>query len=163
MGWDGPQQSSLALVGWVCRTNTSGRLTPRALPYSPYLSGCVDIETEELFNMFFGGNPFMGGGMYRAAGGGPPFARQRQHAHAHARGGGAQPSAAAPWVQLVQLAPLLLLLLFTFMSGRSAPAYSLQRTREYRTQLATATYEVPFWVRDAAAVAKDYPLGSRER
>ncbi|PSC74428.1 T-complex 1 subunit beta [Micractinium conductrix] len=128
-----------------------------------FYAGGVEIDPEELFNMFFGGNPFMGGGMYRAAGGGPPFARQRQHAHAHARGGGAQPSAAAPWVQLVQLAPLLLLLLFTFMSGRSAPAYSLQRTREYRTQLATATYEVPFWVRDAAAVAKDYPLGSRER
>jgi hypothetical protein len=63
----------------------------------------------------------------------------------------------------VQLAPLLLLLLFTFLSGRSAPPYSLHRTREYRQEQATAAYEVPFFVKDAQQLQKQYPTGSRER
>lgn len=111
----------------------------------------------------------MGGGVYRTAGFGAPnpfFAR----AHAARQGGGragggpgGASGAASPLLQLVQLLPLLLLLLFTFLSGRSQPTYSLQRTREYASQLSTATYEVPFWVRDTATLAKDYPPGSRAR
>ncbi len=109
-----------------------------------------------------------GGGVYRTAGFGttnPFFAR----AQAARQGGGRQgggpgaASAGSPMLQLVQLLPLLLLLLFTFLSGRSQPTYSLQRTRDYASQLSTATYEVPFWVRDTAALAKDYPPGSRAR
>lgn len=109
-----------------------------------------------------------GGGVYRTAGFGttnPFFAR----AQAARQGGGRQgggpgaASAGSPMLQLVQLLPLLLLLVFTFLSGRSQPTYSLQRTRDYASQLSTATYEVPFWVRDTAALAKDYPPGSHAR
>lgn len=98
-------------------------------------------------------------------GGGHPF-RQRAHA-AHQqqqqRGGGGGSAAASPLLQLVQLAPLLLLLLFTFMQSRSQPPYSLNRTREYNQQFQTGTYGVAFWVRDAQQLHRDYPPGSRER
>ena len=80
----------------------------------------------------------MGGRVYSF--GGQPF-RQRAHA-AHQqqqpRGGGT--AAASPLLQLVQLAPLLLLLLFTFLQSRSQPPYSLNRTREYSQQFQTSTY-----------------------
>ncbi|KAL4430644.1 hypothetical protein ABPG75_005900 [Micractinium tetrahymenae] len=131
-----------------------------------YGPGGVEIDPEELFNMFFGGNPFMGGGVYRTAGFGganPFFARAQAPRQAGARQGGGAAADSSPMLQLVQLLPLLLLLVFTFLSGRSQPPYSLQRTREYASQMSTATYEVPFWVKDTAALAKNYPAGSRER
>lgn len=108
----------------------------------------------------------MGGGVYRTAGFGaanPFFARAHAARQGGARQQGAASPAASPMLQLVQLLPLLLLLVFTFLSGRSQPPYSLHRTRQYASQLATSTYEVPFWAKDAAALAKDYPPGSRAR
>lgn len=96
---------------------------------------------------------------------GNPFARA--HVARQGGGGGArgqqQAQAANPMMQLVQLLPLLMLLLFTFLSSRSQPAYSLSATREYGQQFATATHAVPFWVRNAQQLHRDYPPGSRER
>lgn len=115
---------------------------------------------------FFGGNPFMGGHVFRAGGfgGGHPFAQRPAAGRQQGgRGPAQQQQQPNPMLQLVQLAPLLLLLFFTFLSSRSQPTYSLHRTREYSQEFATATYEVPFWVPDAAALHKQYPPGSRER
>ena len=106
----------------------------------------------------------MAGARVYSFGGGHPF-RQRGHpGHAQQqRGGGGGGSAANPLMQLVQLAPLLLLLLFTFLQSRGQPPYSLHRTREYSQQFQTGTYGVAFWVRDAQQLHRDYPPGSRER
>lgn len=127
----------------------------------PY--GDMEIDPEELFNMFFGGNPFMSGARVYSFGGGHPFAQRRHAAHQQQQRGGGGGTAASPLLQLVQLAPLLLLLLFTFLQSRSQPPYSLNRTREYSQQFQTSTYSVPFWVRDAQQLHRDYPPGSRER
>lgn len=133
-----------------------------------YAGNMGEIDPEELFNMFFGGNPFMGNAFYRQGfGGGQPFAQRAAQRAAgqqqHAQQGGAGSAAHSPLLQLIQLMPLLLLLLFTFLSSRSQPAYSLQPNREYRTEFATSTYEVSFWVKDAQQHHKQYPAGSRER
>ena len=124
---------------------------------------------------FFGGNPFMGGNVYRGSfggGGGNPFQRQhaaqqqqrqRQQQQQGGGGGGGGSAASNPMVQLMQMLPLLMLLLFTFLSSRSSPPYSLQRSREYQYEQATATYEVPFWAKDPQQLQKAYPPGSRER
>jgi hypothetical protein len=119
---------------------------------------------------FFGGNPFMGGNIYRGSfggGGGNPFqqqhaAEQQQQRQQQQQGGGGS-TASNPMVQLMQMLPLLMLLLFTFLSSRSSPPYSLQRSREYQYEQATATYDVPFWAKDPQQLQKAYPAGSRER
>lgn len=105
----------------------------------------------------------MSGARVYSFGGGHPFAQRRHAAHQQQQRGGGGGTAASPLLQLVQLAPLLLLLLFTFLQSRSQPPYSLNRTREYSQQFQTSTYSVPFWVRDAQQLHRDYPPGSRER
>ena len=103
----------------------------------------------------------MGGGVYRAHFGGAQ--RQRQHQQQQQQQAGVAAAPSNPLVQLVQMLPLLLLLFFSFFGNRSQPAYSLTATRDYRQQMATAAYEVPFWVRDAQQLHSSYPPGSRER
>lgn len=116
-----------------------------------------------LWCRFFGGNPFMGGRVYTANFGGQAYRQAHARRHQQAAGRGQAPTEANPLMQLMQLLPLLLLLMFTFFSSRSQPVYSLQPTREYRQQYATATYEVPFYVKDAQQLRSKYPPGSRER
>lgn len=181
--------------------------------------------------------------MYRAN-----FGGHRQHGGGG--GGGHQQAAASPLLQLMQFAPLLLLLLFSYLSRPSQPVYSLvqvgqkcwlaccslrlggraratggavaapssaavacatcsvsgvlwracssllqicllpyphahvspagapaqpacppsplgpathTQSREYAHHFTTATYEVPFYVRDAQEFHKSHPQGSRER
>ena len=105
----------------------------------------------------------MGGRVYTANFGGQAYRQAHARRHQQAAGRGQAPTEANPLMQLMQLLPLLLLLMFTFFSSRSQPVYSLQPTREYRQQYATATYEVPFYVKDAQQLRSKYPPGSRER
>eukprot|EP00887_Chlorella_sp_A99_P007941 scaffold12.g7941.t1 len=124
----------------------------------------AEIDPEDLFNMFFGGNPFMGahtrvyraGGAHRRAGpgGGGP----------RGPGGGAAAAQPVPqFAQLLQFLPILLILLFTFLSGSSRPAYSLHQTRSHPHGFTTATYAVPFFVGDVQQFHARYPPGSKER
>ncbi|GAB4818131.1 hypothetical protein N2152v2_005177 [Parachlorella kessleri] len=115
-----------------------------------------DIDPDEIFRMFFGGNPFMNPHvrMYRAGQG---------RRHAGQQQGQQQQQPASPLIQLMQFAPLILLLLFSFLSRPSQPVYSLSKSRDFPHHFATATYEVPYYVADAQAFHKNYPPGSRER
>lgn len=63
----------------------------------------------------------------------------------------------------MQLLPLLLLLLFTFLSGSDTPVYQLRQTRTYAQPQETGILKVPYFVQDAADFAKQYPEGSNGR
>jgi hypothetical protein len=89
-----------------------------------------DMDAEDLFRMFFGGNPFMAGAthMYSFGGGTfPSSARQRaaqqqqQQRQGGGGGGGGQPAEASPMRTLLSLAPFILLLLLNLMAKPSRP------------------------------------------
>ncbi|KAK2080703.1 hypothetical protein QBZ16_000557 [Prototheca wickerhamii] len=118
------------------------------------------IDPEDLFNMFFGGNPFMPPGtrVYRTQFGGQPFGRRPQQGNGD-RSGGLPPQLA----QLLQLAPILLLVLITFLSRSSAAPYSLNKTRDYAVAQHTSAHDVPYYVPSARAFEGDYPRASAKR
>jgi DnaJ family protein B protein 12 len=135
-----------------------------------------EIDPDEIFNMFFGGNPFGGGvrahTVYRTYGAGA------RGGAAGARGRPPQPGAAAAdaaaaragLASLAQLLPLLLVVFLTLFSSRPEPAYVLSPGGDggggagsYREGLATGRLGVPFYVRSASDFARRYPDGSRAR
>ena len=70
--------------------------------------------------------------------------------------------------------PLLLLLLLQVLglgarppgaltTRRRSQVYSLQQSREFASQLATAAYSVPYYVKDTREFQTKYSPGSRER
>lgn len=90
--------------------------------------------------------------MYRTQFGGP---RPRQGQNS----GGLPPQLA----QLLQLAPLLLLILITFVSRSSPPAYSLQKSRDYAVPMHSDRYNVPYFVASARSFETEYPVNSQQR
>ncbi|KAL6770549.1 hypothetical protein ACKKBF_B31715 [Auxenochlorella protothecoides x Auxenochlorella symbiontica] len=138
-------------------------LSQQARPNGGGMYAQGGIDPEDLFNMFFGGNPFMaqqGARVYRAnfGGGQHPFAG-RPRAQQHAEVNSLPPQIR----QLLQLAPLLLLLLVTFMSRPSAPVFSLHKTADYPVMLSTVRHEVPYYVPNLKAFEKEYPARSQPR
>lgn len=120
-----------------------------------------EIDPEEIFRMFFGGNPFMSASFGNVA-------AQRQQQHARQRHGQQQQrqnsSPEATILKLLtSLAPLFLVILLQLFSGPSRPAYSLQQTRHFPAAMTTATHRIPFYSKSAAEFAAKYPLYSRER
>ncbi len=125
-----------------------------------------DIDPEEIFRMFFGGNPFMSASFGNVA-----AQRQQQQQRHYARQRQAQQQqqqqTSSPEATLLKLltslAPLILVILLQLFSGSSRPAFSLQQTRHYPAPLTTATHQIPFFAKSAADFASKYPLHSRER
>lgn len=143
-----------------------------------YYSSTADINPEDIFNAFFGSNPF-GGAAGGASAAAYAFAnhQQRQRARAAAAAGHGHDAADAAAARaglasLAQLLPLLLVVFLTLFSSRPEPAYVLTPggggdgrggTGLYRQQLRTSRLEVPFYVRSADDFQRTYPLGSRAR
>lgn len=139
----------------------------------------VEVDAEELFRMFFGGNPFMGGGFGGATFGGGGFGgarqqqqryrRQQQQAQQQYRQGQQyqqqrhqQQQQSSVVRLLVSIAPIVMLLIFNLFSGSVSP-YSLQQTREYPFPSTTSAHKVPFYVMDKNKFMKQYRPGSHER
>ena len=139
-----------------------------------------NFDADEIFRMFFGGNPFMAPAahtVYQAFQGNHAAARQRQRQQqqqqqhqqqqAQANGGGGGAAAASPEATFIKiltsLAPLLLIILLQLFSHSSRPAFSLNQTRHYPAPMSTTTHQIPFFVKSAAEFSAKYPLGSRER
>ena len=103
-----------------------------------------DIDPEDIFNMFFGMQPQrrQQGRTYVYQQG---QQRQRQQQHHQGGGGGGN------YAQLVQLMPLLLLFLFSFLgnqAGRNDLPFRLQRTPpEYTFRRETASTGTPYYVK----------------
>ncbi|KAG7668428.1 hypothetical protein Ndes2526B_g00849 [Nannochloris sp. 'desiccata'] len=120
-----------------------------------------EIDPEEIFRMFFGGNPFMSASFGNVA-----AQQQQQHArqrHAqHQQHQSSSPEATILKL-LTSLAPLLLVIVLQLFSGPSRPAFSLQQTRHYPAPMTTTTHQIPFFTKSAAEFASKYPLRSRER
>lgn len=133
------------------RTNFRG---PR---YTTATFNGQEIDPEEIFRMFFGGNPFMGAsfstGMPRAQ-----HHRQRQHQSQR------QEVNSLPLMRmLMSIAPMLLLLLFNVFSRSSPPAFSLTQNREYPFPSSTAAHRVPYFVASKSKFSREFRPGSQER
>jgi len=119
--------------------------------------------------MFFGGNPFMGGGFGGATFGGRQQQQQQQQRYRQQQYRQQQQQYrqqeqnTQPILRLLMsIAPIVMLLIFNLFSG-SVPAYSLQQTREYPFPTMTSAHKVPFYVMDKNKFMKQYRLGSHER
>lgn len=133
----------------------------------------VQVDAEELFRMFFGGNPFMGAG-FGAMGPQQRYRQQQyrqqqyrqqnpqqqnrrqQQGHQHSQ----QQSSLLRL--LISIAPIAMLLFFNLFSQGPAP-YSLSQTRDYPFAATTSAHRVPFYVADKAMFGKQYRPGSHER
>lgn len=129
----------------------------------------VQVDAEELFRMFFGGNPFMGAGFGDMG----PQQRYRQQHHRQQQyrqqpnrrqqQGYQQTHQQSSLVRLlISIAPIVMLLFFNFFSRGPAP-YSLSQTRDYPFAATTSAHRVPFYVADKAMFGKQYRPGSHER
>ncbi|KAK9834652.1 hypothetical protein WJX74_006707 [Apatococcus lobatus] len=120
--------------------------------------GQADFDPDEIFNMFFGGGSFGGRGpVFRANfGGGRPGMRAQQ-------AGPREP--VNPMMQLAQLLPVILIMLLTFWGQTaSQPAWSINQSSNYREQMVTSQYSIPYYVKLAPVeFEKKYPQGSRSR
>jgi DnaJ family protein B protein 12 len=117
----------------------------------------VEVDAEELFRMFFGGNPFMSANF-----GGGGGARPRYYGRQQARSQQQQETQSSATRLLMSLAPIIMLLVFNLFSGSKSP-YSLSQSREYPFPSSTVAHKIPFFVSDKAKFAKQYRQGSHER
>ncbi|KAJ3411722.1 ATP-dependent RNA helicase dbp6 [Chytridiales sp. JEL 0842] len=121
-----------------------------------------EISPEDLFNMFFGGDLGGGGIHFRSNFGGPAFrthstqARRRQaYQQAQRNANNQQGGDNNRMVQLVQLLPIIVLLLFTFLSNLfdgssmengSETSYAWEPTRVYSQARTTEIHNVGYYV-----------------
>ncbi|XP_074648299.1 dnaJ homolog subfamily B member 14-like [Tubulanus polymorphus] len=95
----------------------------------------ADISAEELFNMFFGGG-FGSTNLYR-------HSRQRRHNPQQS-----QQREESGYILLVQLAPIIILVLLSFMGSWLVgdPAFSLQKTSKYTIARQTSDLHITYYV-----------------
>ncbi|KAL6748921.1 DnaJ-like protein, partial [Haematococcus lacustris] len=125
-----------------------------------------EFDPEEIFNMFFGGLNAHGGRPF-----GPPRqARPRgpggQSGGARGESGGTSgPSDAQRLLTgLFNMLPILLLVLFSFLSSTGRPAYSsIQDRKNYPEHMLTSRLEVPYFVKSSAEFERSHPYGSSAR
>jgi DnaJ family protein B protein 12 len=135
-------------VDSIPRTNFRG---PR---YAATSFNGQEIDPDEIFRMFFGGNPFMSATFST----GMPRAQQQRHTRHQ------QASGTPPIIRLlVSLAPIILLLVFNLFSNGGPSPYSLEQTREYPFAVSTRAHNIPYFVTNKSKFSKDYRLGSQER
>jgi DnaJ family protein B protein 12 len=125
--------------------------------YGNGMGGGVEIDPNDLFNMFFGGGMGNGFGGTTFSFGGPGvnvhhFGRQGFNAARQGRQGrrGAQTAESSP--MLLQLLPILLLGLFSLLSyapqlfGTAEPTFSWSPQGSYRLARTTPTHNVKYYV-----------------
>lgn len=135
-------------VDSIPRTNFRG---PR---YAAASFNGQEIDPEEIFRMFFGGNPFMGATFST----GMPRAHRQGQAHQQ------QSSGNPPIIRLlVSLAPIIMLLVFNLFSSGGPSPYSLEQTREYPFPFSTRAHNIPYFVPNKSKFGKEYRPGSQER
>lgn len=151
---DGDQRAAYDRYGDQEGTGLSGHR--RAGPTGPGFGG-DGFDAEEIFNMFFnggfGGGARQGANVFRHNFGGPPRPQQP----------GAQPQQSNPIHQLLHVIPVVILLLFTFLSSPSEPAFSLDRTSGFADEMRTRTSSVPFFVKNQEEFEQKHPIGKRDR
>eukprot|EP01026_Neomeris_dumetosa_P045806 TRINITY_DN3884_c0_g1_i16.p3 TRINITY_DN3884_c0_g1~~TRINITY_DN3884_c0_g1_i16.p3 ORF type:complete len:343 (+),score=33.67 TRINITY_DN3884_c0_g1_i16:2205-3233(+) len=129
-----------------------------------------DIDPQELFNQMFG-SMFFGTGMFPST----HFRVYRNGRMYTAQGPRRQPQQRqqpmTPEEQrrdqiykLLQILPILLLLVFTFLGDfRQEAVYSLRQSRNYSEKLSTEKRSIPFYVRNTDNFNKEYPVNSNSR
>ncbi|KAJ9511236.1 hypothetical protein QJQ45_017174 [Haematococcus lacustris] len=110
-----------------------------------------EFDPEEIFNMFFGHAP----AALAASLGGP----------GGESGGTSGPSDAQRLLTgLFNMLPILLLVLFSFLSSTGRPAYSsIQDRKNYPEHMLTSRLEVPYFVKSSAEFERSHPYGSSAR
>ena len=111
-----------------------------------------EIDPDEIFRMFFGGNPFMSTSFHTHS-----MPRQRQARQAPAR------NDQSLYRLLISFAPMAMLILFNILSQSKPPAYSLNKTRDYPFSASTAAHRVPFYIASKSKFMQQYRPGSSER
>ena len=114
-----------------------------------------DFDADEIFRMFFGGNPFMATQRYQ------PQRHYRQTAR-HSSGDPLQ-NMGTILRALSTLLPILVLLFINFFSKSPKPAYSLQQSGQYNVELNTKTHGIPFYVPSEVDFASKYPTKTIDR
>eukprot|EP01024_Parvocaulis_polyphysoides_P075992 TRINITY_DN9844_c0_g1_i6.p2 TRINITY_DN9844_c0_g1~~TRINITY_DN9844_c0_g1_i6.p2 ORF type:complete len:197 (-),score=21.03 TRINITY_DN9844_c0_g1_i6:369-959(-) len=126
-----------------------------------------EIDPQELFNQMFG-QMFFGQGLFPNT----QFRVYRNGRMYHAAGGPRRQQAqATPEEQrrdtiykIVQFLPILLFLVFTFMSDfRQEPVYSLRQNRVFNEQLKTTNRQIPFFVKNIQTFETNYPPKTNSR
>jgi DnaJ family protein B protein 12 len=112
-----------------------------------------EIDPEEIFRMFFGGNPFMAASFQAAR----PRGHGQQQRQRNPEG-----QSLPLFRMMMSLAPMVLLILFNIVSQTKSP-YSLSQTREYPFSSVTSAHRVPFYVSSKSKFSRDYRSGSQER
>ena len=120
-----------------------------------------DIDPEEIFRMFFGGNPFMSQAARVYTFGGQQ--RQQRHPQRAQQQQQQQGGEVNAFKALFSLLPFILLVLFNLLSQPSRPAFSLAQSRTHPAPLATAAHGIPFFVGNVAEFSTKYRTGTRER
>lgn len=83
---------------------------------------------------------------------------------AHAAGAGAADDSSRMFINFIQIMPVLLLIVFSWLSSSSKPGFSLTQDRtNYPDAMTTARLDVPFYVNSAKAFEASYPRGSTSR
>lgn len=111
-----------------------------------------EVDPEEIFRMFFGGNPFMPTAFSSGS-----MPRRRQP-NVPPNG-----SADMPIIRLLMsLAPILIIIFANIFSSSKAD-YSLSKNRDYPFTQATAAHNVPFYVESKTKFSQKYRKGTKER
>eukprot|EP01023_Acetabularia_acetabulum_P034368 TRINITY_DN3227_c0_g2_i9.p1 TRINITY_DN3227_c0_g2~~TRINITY_DN3227_c0_g2_i9.p1 ORF type:complete len:382 (+),score=51.03 TRINITY_DN3227_c0_g2_i9:162-1307(+) len=126
-----------------------------------------EIDPQELFNQMFG-QMFFGQGLFPNT-----HFRVYRNGHMYQAGGMPRRQQAPPSEEerrrdtiykLVQFLPILLILIFTFMSDfRQEPVYSLRQTRHFGEKLMTFNREIPYYVQNIQTFENTYPPKSNSR
>eukprot|EP00803_Ostreobium_quekettii_P006399 evm.model.scf_398.2 EVM.evm.TU.scf_398.2 scf_398:13503-15625(+) len=112
-----------------------------------------DLDPHEIFNMFFrGAFPQTRSNMFH-----PQHRAHFQRDHAE---GGAQ---SVNFMSLMHVLPLLVLFVYTFLSGPSEPPYKMSRDASFSEQVTTRRFDVPFFVKSRSQFNKAYPAGGYNR
>ena len=66
-------------------------------------------------------------------------------------------------MSLMHILPLLVLFMYTFLSGPSEPLYRMSRDNHFKEAMTTKRFAVPFFVKSSAQFEKDFPVGEYYR
>lgn len=111
-----------------------------------------EIDPEEIFRMFFGGNPFMSGSFHTTS-------SRRQPTRSRT----SQNGDFSMLRVLMSLAPMAILVLFNIFSQSRPAPYSLSKSKEHPYSAITGAHNVPYFVANRARFRDEYRPGSKAR